>query len=285
MLVTRKEALETANLLLGHLGRLICYSKGRYRKENPKDLIVFNANVCTEDHGKIWYGDLNLTNDYLDLMDLSQRIGCEVYVLYESDARFDREHSPKLKDYVAMISAVKIKLLEQPLKTKDLKGNVVTAPNQFYLDITGVPRVYTIEQHKKLYPSYYKAIKAVKAKLLRDELALLKANDYIEVKIGIRYAVTKDLSPLDQLQKKVISLCKGDKEKAQALYDSLLWTRKERKAFEKASIDWIKRQYPDVDKYEIDKTLAYASLDAPRNFYPADPKWATGRFYIKKDSK
>ena len=47
------------------LARMIAGSKSVYKSSKPKDLIIFNANVFMKDMGKVWYGDLNLTEDYV----------------------------------------------------------------------------------------------------------------------------------------------------------------------------------------------------------------------------
>ena len=48
-----------------NIARMIGGSKSFYRKEYLDDLIVFNANVLMPNYGKVWYGDLNLTEDYM----------------------------------------------------------------------------------------------------------------------------------------------------------------------------------------------------------------------------
>ena len=75
-----------------HKGRMIGGSKSYYRKEHPDDLIIFNANVLMSDYGKVWYGDLNLTEDYLVLKDIAQSLNSTLYVLWEMDGRFGDEN-------------------------------------------------------------------------------------------------------------------------------------------------------------------------------------------------
>ena len=45
--------------------RIITGSKSVYKSSKPKDLIIFNANVFMKDMGKVWYGDLNLKEEYM----------------------------------------------------------------------------------------------------------------------------------------------------------------------------------------------------------------------------
>jgi hypothetical protein len=69
-------------------------SKSYYRKEHEGELIVFNANVLMPGYGKVWYGDLNLTKDYLTLREIAQNLNTELYILWETDGRFGEEMKP-----------------------------------------------------------------------------------------------------------------------------------------------------------------------------------------------
>jgi hypothetical protein len=74
--------------------RMIGGSKSFYHKEHSGDLIVFNANVLMPDYGKVWYGDLNLTEDYLILKSIAESLNTTLYVLWEMDGRFGEESKP-----------------------------------------------------------------------------------------------------------------------------------------------------------------------------------------------
>lgn len=81
---------------LGSLGRMVNSSKGQYLYDNPKNLIVFNANVFIDDE-KIWYGDLDLTLDLPKLLELAQdldlrHVNLSVYT--EIGGRFEHETKP-----------------------------------------------------------------------------------------------------------------------------------------------------------------------------------------------
>jgi len=76
------------------LARMIGGSKSIYRKEYPKDLAIFNANVFMKDVGKVWYGDLNLTEDYVILKSIAESLDTTLYVLWEMDGRFGEEKKP-----------------------------------------------------------------------------------------------------------------------------------------------------------------------------------------------
>ena len=75
-------------------GRMIGGSKTGYSGQHADELIVFNANVLMPGYGKVWYGDLNLTEDYLVLKDIAKSLNSTLYVLWESDGRFGEENKP-----------------------------------------------------------------------------------------------------------------------------------------------------------------------------------------------
>ena len=74
--------------------RMIGGSKSFYYKEHLDNLIVFNVNVLMPNYGKVWYGDLNLTQDYIILKSIADSLDTTLYVLWESDARFGEENKP-----------------------------------------------------------------------------------------------------------------------------------------------------------------------------------------------
>ena len=77
-----------------YVARMIGGSKTGYCTEYPDDLIVFNANVLIPDYGKVWYGDLNLTQDYILLKSIAESLDTTLYILWEMDARFGEEMKP-----------------------------------------------------------------------------------------------------------------------------------------------------------------------------------------------
>ena len=86
---TRAEAL--AEETLGIPGRMVSGSKSGFCASHPDSEPVFNANVCTKEDGKIWYGDLELGADGTRLQALADALGRVVHVLREMDARFENE--------------------------------------------------------------------------------------------------------------------------------------------------------------------------------------------------
>ena len=74
--------------------RIITGSKSVYKSSKPKDLVIFNANVFMKDMGKVWYGDLNLTEEYMVLKSIAASLDTTLYVLWEMDGRFGEEKKP-----------------------------------------------------------------------------------------------------------------------------------------------------------------------------------------------
>ena len=76
------------------MGKMLTSSKSSYRNRYPDNLVVFNANVFVdtpEFTGKIWYGDIDLTTEHQKLKDIATKLGTTLYVLWESDGRFENE--------------------------------------------------------------------------------------------------------------------------------------------------------------------------------------------------
>jgi hypothetical protein len=83
------------------INRMIGGSKTLYRRSKPKNLVVFNANIFVDGVGKVWYGDLDLTEDQNSLKNIAIEMNVIFYVLSEMDGRFDKENNSEFKnDYV-----------------------------------------------------------------------------------------------------------------------------------------------------------------------------------------
>ena len=74
-----------------YMARMIGGAKWQYSELHPEDLVIFNANVIMPGYGKVWYGDLNLTEDCETLKSIANSINVPLYVLKEMDARFGEE--------------------------------------------------------------------------------------------------------------------------------------------------------------------------------------------------
>lgn len=83
---------------LGQIGSVITFSKSNYRIKHPNNIVIFNCNIIIEGK-KIWYGDIDVTLFKRDLLDISKEINKDIYLLYEMDARFDKELNPNLHNF------------------------------------------------------------------------------------------------------------------------------------------------------------------------------------------
>lgn len=81
------------------LGRMISWSKSTYRKMNPDNIVIFNANIFTEEDGKIWFGDLDVTLDADTLKSLSKQMGKKLYILSEHMGRWSNSDVDLGKSY------------------------------------------------------------------------------------------------------------------------------------------------------------------------------------------
>lgn len=97
--MTDHSIFETHGLFKGR-----CFgSKSAYRQRYQHRIIVFNANICTKEQGKIWHGDIDMTKDAKALQRIANSLGQTLYVLSEMDARFDNEIDPKFENAIEII--------------------------------------------------------------------------------------------------------------------------------------------------------------------------------------
>lgn len=106
---------------LGPVGAMIGGSKSGYRKANPLNVAIFNANVCfvkenierklfglikkkTYTAEKIWWGDFDLTKNWKALKNLAEATGETVVILYEMDGRFENENAPLWEKFIYMVT-------------------------------------------------------------------------------------------------------------------------------------------------------------------------------------
>ena len=93
----QKELDELNNLkLVDQTGELLLECK--IGDEYHQLLLEVGLNTILEkfikDIGKVWYGDLNITEDYLILKSIADSLNTTLYVLWEMDARFGKEKKP-----------------------------------------------------------------------------------------------------------------------------------------------------------------------------------------------
>ena len=75
-------------------GDMLGGQKWQYSESFPNHLVIFNANVLTKSHGKVWYGDLDVSISHVRLKKIAEQVGEPLYVLHEMAARFGEENKP-----------------------------------------------------------------------------------------------------------------------------------------------------------------------------------------------
>lgn len=83
--------------ILGKKGKILG-SKGAYTHNNPRNIVIFNANVCVETK-KVWHGDIDITKEYKKLIKLQKDLNKTIYILYEMSGRFKNEENPLIHNY------------------------------------------------------------------------------------------------------------------------------------------------------------------------------------------
>lgn len=69
-------------------------SKSGYRAAHPRAQFLPNANIFSLRHGKLWWGDLDLTVDAPALERIARRLRCRLFVLREFEGRWLDEQIP-----------------------------------------------------------------------------------------------------------------------------------------------------------------------------------------------
>lgn len=57
----------------------------------PDHEVYFNGNISTIEDGKIWWGDIDMTEDRETLGEIARELGKDLYILREMDGRFENE--------------------------------------------------------------------------------------------------------------------------------------------------------------------------------------------------
>jgi hypothetical protein len=116
------------------MGRMIAKHKDCYSREHQGELVIFNANVLTKTHGKIWYGDINVTEDFDNLKNIADQLEEDLYILMEGDARYGYEKQ-NIKELISKAKAVikcnktkkksvieKTPIIDKPIKKRKTNG-------------------------------------------------------------------------------------------------------------------------------------------------------------------
>lgn len=240
----------------GHFG-----SKSVYTWDNPRNLVVFNANLVTEDGIKIWYGDLDLTLDYQKIEKISREIGKALFVLPEMSARFENEANPKLDEFIYKVST-----------TKNSSAASLCKSDFYYFEML-TPRSLTIEEYKERHPEPKKNIKKY------------KESNYTRIKLPNlnNIKAEKGYSYVDAFQTYFIS--KYGKERAAKIYTNLFITPKYYELLKDAARKQIKKTFKYLHPAKVESQLGFEQLEMPISF-ESQPDWAKDQYgYVRKKRK
>jgi hypothetical protein len=216
-----------AREILGHPGRMISYSKGQYRWDNPDNLVAFNANVCAMKDGvcaKVWHGDFDVTVSEAQLKKLAEASGCTIYLLSESDARFETENAPRL-EYAVWCSS-------NPLCREDTKRG---EDGRLYIE---------------------RPEPEPKKEVLYDEGQFLLLGEYDKAFLT---RSSKDKPPLSFFYEAVMPLINKD---VKSLYMSF----EAYGALKGACEGWLRRWQEYMSEYRIQSNLGWLMFEAPMRF-------------------
>lgn len=237
--------------ILGFMGRMVGGSKSIYSYDNPKNVIVFNANIATEKDGKIWHGDLDLTLDHEKLLSLNKKIG-KFYVFYESDLRFGKEHEK--------------------------------------IDFSNAVCFYESEKIQGLNPEYYEIKKGIpKKKKQKKTESVSEKSQYEDKKSEFSVVKIPDISSLKTGKNTsgwvafqlAIKEMHGDN--AQEIYSNLYLTKEDSLAIDKLTEKVIKKYHKYLHKVKIQQSVSMENFSLGCLDFQVTPTWArSGVGYLKK---
>lgn len=102
------------------INKLIAGSKTLYHRAKPSNFTLFNGNIFVDGLGKVWYGDLDITEDYNTLVVCAKECGVVFYMLHEMDGRFGNEDRDDFKEEAVINTKGEIKDSYKEILTKHL---------------------------------------------------------------------------------------------------------------------------------------------------------------------
>jgi hypothetical protein len=230
-------------------------SKSIYRYDNPKNLVVFNSNVCTREDGKIWYGDIDVTLDIDKLKQLAQDLKKSVYVLYEMAGRFENSEKPDFNDFAAIV---------QP------DGTLMSKVSEYVYVVDGIPYVKTEDELESLRSAH--------------KPHLLNESDFepIELPDLKTFKVTKKSDPMGQFQNYFVD--KYGKEEATSIYRRLSVTSTYYKELEDLATRYAKKAHPGLHPVKLEQSVSWYMFEmSPGNFIDPQPWEDVKMGYLRKE--
>ena len=254
--------------ILGHRGRIFG-SKGQYRWDHAKHVVVFNANVCTS-QGKVWHGDLDITVDEEKLMRLAQELKERIYVLYETDARFENEKSPKLDRAVYSVEPSGQDHWNEEYFVRSENGRL-------YEQDMPAPSPEDKEDARQKY------------------LSGLDEQNYERTSVKIPWSKINRLnaktSPLHKFWSEIsqsfgLPLVKKDEEQSkenQEFYKRVLVSHADHEKLKEAMSKWIDKYHDYLSDYRKNSELTWAIFLSGPDYLLHDPHWIERGFvYLTK---
>lgn len=97
------EQVTQIDQILGPRFKILSFSKGQYSSDYPDHLVIFNSVIVSSRYKKVWHGDLDITKDEEKIKDVSSFLQDTLYVLYESDGKFENSEKPLINKHVIKI--------------------------------------------------------------------------------------------------------------------------------------------------------------------------------------
>lgn len=236
---------------LGMMGRMVGGSKSIYSYDNPKNVIVFNANIATEKDGKVWHGDLDLTLDHEKLVNLNKKIG-KFYVFYESDLRFGKEY--ETIDFSKSFCAYD-------------SGEIQGLNTEYFEVVKGIPKKKKQKKVKKApEKSPYEDKKSNFSVVKIPDISALKTDKNTSGWLAFQLAI-KEMH--------------GDN--AQEIYSNLYLTKEDALAIDKLTEKMIKKYHKYLHKVKVQQSVSMENLSLGCLDFQVTPSWARcGVGYLRK---
>lgn len=255
-----KSLKQITEKVLGYSGKILG-SKSIYSYDHPNNVVVFNANVVVgvKTPIKVWHGDLDITESLPKLVKLQKEVGDTVTILYEMDARFEKEHAPDLSNYVVQLMSNKI--LYQ--KWYKFENNTLM--------------LKTDKELKKEFPEMFK----------EPEKKVLNKKDYKAVRNFIlpnikRWKVTKKESPISKLQQYYIKKCSGNNEKAHDLYFNALVPCDFYEHLRKLVTKWVNLTEKGLHPAKKEQVIGMYMLNSSPSSLQQTADWVSNRYIYRK---
>jgi len=251
--------------IMGSPGRLINMSKGRYRYENPRNLVVFNSNIFTQSGKKIWYGDIDVTTNEQDLIDLNKVINEKIYLLYEMDGRFENEKTPKIEKAVVSVDNGVVTL-------NDNLTEYFTKENGQFLAVEREEEPEPeLPDHKNIHRDYNFDTKEY------EEIPYTE-KDYDAFKMPLSKFKSKNkTTPVDKLYNFFTTKCYDPKKRPNLNIMDFYISNDDEEKFREIVGQWLIDYYGlEKGDYEYSKNMGWLCLELPSTFRDSKygPTWA-----------